>query len=326
MSALSAVLVVVAVACLLIMALLLSVANRSLREMRASIFPIVREEGAVRVQRARVGATLAAVIAATAAVAFVVTEGSPLPGLRVRLPELPALLPELPPLAHLPPTATPTPEPTTTPTPTLTPPPTATPTDTATAAATEVSPPTATATPLPASTPTLTATPEAVSLAPTTRLATPTLAVTPTPSPTPSVPPEATPTASSPGTPSPTPVPLPTDARLGPLTFSTELDADANPLNPGRVFSNTVSRIYAVFPFEGMRKGLLWTRVWYFNGQEFARDEEFWPWGTRARSYVFIKPVGAGEYRLDLLVNNQLLASGNFTVLGPTAIGGPQTP
>jgi hypothetical protein len=68
MSALSAVLVVVAVACLLIMALLLSVANRSLREMRASIFPIVREEGAVRVQRARLGATLAAVIAATAAV------------------------------------------------------------------------------------------------------------------------------------------------------------------------------------------------------------------------------------------------------------------
>ena len=319
MSALSAVLVVVAVACLLMMALLLNVANRSLREMRASIFPIVREEGAVRVQRARIGATLAAVSAATAAVAFFVTEGSPLPGLRVRLPELPALLPELPQVAQLPPRATPTLEPTTIPTPALTPEPTARPTNTATAAVTEVSAPTATAIPLPTFTTTETATP-------TPQLATPTLAVTPTLSPTPSAQPTATPTGSGSASPSPTPVPLPTDARLGPLTFSTELDADANPLNPSRVFSNTVARVYAVFPFEGMRKGLLWTRVWYFNGQEFARDEEFWPWGARARSYVFIKPVGAGEYRLDLLVNNQLLASGKFTVLGPTAIGGPQTP
>ena len=326
MSALSAVLVVVAVACLLIMALLLSVANRSLREMRASIFPIVREEGAVRVQRARIGATLAAVIAATAAVAFFVAEGSPVAGLQVRLPELPALLPELPQLAQLPPTATPTLEPTTTPTPTLTPEPTATPTDTATARATEVSAPTVTTTPLPTFTPAAAATPEAGSVALTPPLATPTLAVTPTLSPTPSAQPTATPPGSASATPSPTPVPLPPDVRLGPLTFSTELDADANPLNPSRVFSNTVKRVYAVFPFEGMRKGLLWTRVWYFNGQEFARDEEFWSWGARARSYVFIKPVGAGEYRLDLLVNNQLLTSGKFTVLGPTAIGGPQTP
>lgn len=316
MSALSAVLVIVAVACLLMMALLLSVANRSLREMRASIFPIVREEGAVRVRRARGGATIAAVIAAGAAIAFFASEGSPLPGLQVRLPQLPALLPELPQLAQRPPTATPTAEPTPTPTLTLTPQPTATPTDTPTPGVI------ATDAPLP----TATATPEAVSVAPTPLPATPTLAATPTFLPTATAEPSATPTGSAAATPTPTPVPLPTNARLGPLTFATELGADAKPLNPTRVFSNTVARVYAVFPFEGMRKGLLWTRVWYFNGQEFARDEEFWQWGERDYSYVFIKPVGAGEYRLDLLVNNQLLTSGKFTVLGPAAIGGPQTP
>lgn len=320
MSALSAVLVIVAVACLLIMALLLSAAGRSRRDIRSSIFPIVREEGAARVQRARIGATIAAVIAAMAAVAFFVTDGAPMPPLQVSLPALPQLLPEVPELPQLvqaPASPTPMPEPTVTPLPSPPPEPTATSTALPTAT---VSTPEATATAMP--TPTRAATSTRAG----TPAQTPTLAVASAPSPTASTEPTGTPPVSASPTARPSPVPLPTDARLGPLTFSLELDSDANPVNPTRVFSNTAARIYAVFPFEGMRKGLLWTRVWYFNNMEFARDEDAWQWGERARSYVFIKPVGAGEYRLDLLVNDRLLTSGKFTVIGPTAIGGPQTP
>jgi hypothetical protein len=114
--------------------------------------------------------------------------------------------------------------------------------------------------------------------------------------------------------------------KLGPLTFAQEVDPDRNAVNPTLTFSNTVNRVYAVFPFAGMRKGLLWTQVWYFNGMEFAREDQAWEWGVQDRSFVFMKPVGAGEYRLDLLVNNQLQTSGKFTVLGPTAIGGPTNP
>jgi hypothetical protein len=98
------------------------------------------------------------------------------------------------------------------------------------------------------------------------------------------------------------------------------------PISPTQVFSNTVRRIYAVFPFQGMRKGVPWTQVWYYNGMEFLREEGVWEWGSQDRSYVFIKPVGAGTYRLELYVSTQLLASGEFTVLGPAAIGGPYNP
>lgn len=98
------------------------------------------------------------------------------------------------------------------------------------------------------------------------------------------------------------------------------------PVSPSSVFTETVTRVYAVFPFSGMQKGFSWTQVWSINGEEFARERADWQWGEQDHSYIFVKPVGAGEYRLDLYVSSQLLASGKFTVLGPTAIGGPLSP
>jgi hypothetical protein len=75
-----------------------------------------------------------------------------------------------------------------------------------------------------------------------------------------------------------------------------------------------------------MRNGLAWTQVWYFNDAEFSRGVETWEWGDSDRSYVFTKPVGAGDYRLELYVNDDLVAEGEFTITGPVAVGGPETP
>jgi hypothetical protein len=121
-------------------------------------------------------------------------------------------------------------------------------------------------------------------------------------------------------------MPAPAGAQLGPISFALAVDDRRLAVNPGQVFSDTVNRVYAVFPFSGMRKGLTWTQVWFINGAEFAREQSAWQWGSQSYSYIFVKPVGAGEYRLDLYVNDQLLTSGKFTLLGPTAIGGPTTP
>jgi hypothetical protein len=74
-----------------------------------------------------------------------------------------------------------------------------------------------------------------------------------------------------------------------------------------------------------MRNGLDWTQVWYFNDIEFSRGEDSWEWGSTDRSYIFTKLVGPGDYRLELYVNDDLLTSGEFTVRGPVAIGGPET-
>jgi hypothetical protein len=112
---------------------------------------------------------------------------------------------------------------------------------------------------------------------------------------------------------------------MGPIAFTAEINDRREPINSTTVFSDTVSRVYAAFPYNGMRNGLTWTHVWYFNDAEFSRGEETWKWGSADRSYVFTKLVGSGEYRLELLVNDELVASGAFTVSGPAAIGGPTT-
>ena len=129
---------------------------------------------------------------------------------------------------------------------------------------------------------------------------------------------------------SPAPVetlpPAPADAKLGPIVFAAGISDDRRPINPGTVFDNKNQRVYAVFPFSGMQAELIWTQVWYFNDIEFLRTQSPWPYGQAAESYVFVKLVGAGSYRLDLLVNNDLEASGQFAVQGPAAIGGPEQP
>ncbi len=81
MSYLSTVLVILASLNLLAMVVFLVVATRSAREVRATIFPIVREEGTMRMWRARAAATVAGVVAALMAGAFVLSE-------RVNVPSL----------------------------------------------------------------------------------------------------------------------------------------------------------------------------------------------------------------------------------------------
>src|SRR5690606_27996493 len=103
----------------------------------------------------------------------------------------------------------------------------------------------------------------------------------------------------------------------------TQVTEEYEPVNPTHVFSETVSRVYATFPYNGMRDGLNWRQVWYFNDVEYNRGEETWKWGSAARSYVFTRVVGAGKYRLELYVNDDLLSSNEFLVEGPLAIGGP---
>jgi hypothetical protein len=297
MSLLSWLLVTLAGFSLAMMVVSLTIANRSSREARATIFPIVREEETIRARRARITASLMGVIAAIMAGAFFLSGQIPSPTV---LPQ-PATAGVVAAVESL---AVETPVPTETPVPPVAEPqireeatpsagqtlPTAQPT------ASETLPPTRTVTPLPPS-------------------STSTLAPTST----------ATPVPPSP-TPAGTPVPAPVSAQMGPIAFATQITSRREPISPTTVFSDTIDRVYAAFPYSGMRKGVDWTQVWYFNGIEFVRGQETWAWGGTDRSYVFTQLVGAGDYRLELYVNDELLASGEFTVQGPVAVGGPEGP
>jgi len=302
MSLLSWLLVTLAGLSLAAMVVSITIANRSAREARSTIFPIVREEETVRARRARIVSSVTGVVAAIMAGAFFLSGQLSslsipgpqlLPGIAandkspVEEQENPVVRSETP----LPPTQEqPTPAPSQVAMATVWP----------SAAATLSE--TVTSTPVP---PTLTPVP---------------------PSPSPTVAPSE---SRTPIPPSPTkissPIPAPGGAQMGPIAFSTEINDRREPISPTTVFSETVNRVYAAFPYSGMQDGLTWTQIWYFNDVEFSRGEEPWGWGNADRSYVFTKPVGAGGYRLELYVNDDLVASGAFTIRGPVAIGGPAT-
>jgi hypothetical protein len=305
MSLLSWLLVILAGLSLAAMVVSITIASRSAREARSTIFPIVREEETVRARRARIATSVTGVIAAIMAGAFFLS--GQLPSLSVPVPQLPTRAVAI--------VKTPVAEEETSTGPTATSlPPTENkqaPTQSQVATATSQPPAEATS-PLPQATPTIVP----PSLTPT--AAVPNSTLTPSATST-SVP--ASPTAIA----SPVPVPAPASVQMGPIAFATEIGDGREPISPTTVFSESVGRVYAAFPYDGMRNGLTWTHIWYFNGVEFSRGEEPWKWGNADRSYVFIKLVGSGEYRLELLVNDDLVASGAFMVRGPAAIGGPAT-
>lgn len=306
MSLLSWLLVTLAGLSLAVMVVSLTIARRSSREARATIFPIVREEETVRARRARIAASLTGVIAVIMAGGFFVSGtfpaliGAPQQATTEAVAAVESLAKETATLDE-----TPLPQPTEI----------SLPLPTESSADDEITP---TAEQEPPATQSL--------------VTSNTLPSTNTPT---SMPPTSTPsvTASSTLTPMPpsptpagTPVPAPNSAQLGPITFATQITSRREPISPTTVFADTADRVYAIFPYSGMPKGIDWTQVWYYNGVEFIRGRESWEWGSADQSYVFTQLVGAGDYRLELYVNDELMTSGEFTVQGPAAVGGPENP
>jgi len=321
MSLLSTLLVTLAGLSLATMFVSWLVANRSAREARITIFPIVREEETTRARRARIMSSLTGVVAAIMAGAFflsgqvaaptaapqMVAQATPLPQ-PVPASVTPRAQPPVgdaqPPLATKVPVAAP-------PAPTPTAPPANTPVAVSPAPSAQPTLETATVPPATAS---LTSTETISDTAPS--APPPSSPISPVES---AQPPIGTPTAS-------VKTPVPPGTQIGPIAFSTQVTSRRQPISPTTVFSDTVGRIYAVFPYRGMRDGMTWSQVWYFNGVEFNRGQDTWNWGATDLSYVFTKVVGVETYRLELYVNNTLLSSGEFAVQGPAAIGGPENP
>ena len=83
MSLVSWLLVILAGLSLAAMVVSITIANRSAREARSTIFPIVREEETVRARRARIATSVTGVIAAIMAGAFFLSGQVPSPNIPV---------------------------------------------------------------------------------------------------------------------------------------------------------------------------------------------------------------------------------------------------
>ncbi len=108
--------------------------------------------------------------------------------------------------------------------------------------------------------------------------------------------------------------PLPANLSMGPISFALKVSDRREAIDPAEKFNTLPERIYAVFPYSGMRNGLPFSVIWYYQDVELIRNDYTWEWGTTDRSFAFIKPVGLGTYRVELRVADTTVAENSFEI------------
>jgi len=106
----------------------------------------------------------------------------------------------------------------------------------------------------------------------------------------------------------------PGNVSIGPIAFATDITDHREAVDPADIFDPRTEKIYAIFPYEGMKNGLRLSVIWYYQEKEFLRDEYQWRWGSKDRSYAFVRPPGSGNYKVEIKIGPETLATGEFTV------------
>jgi hypothetical protein len=101
---------------------------------------------------------------------------------------------------------------------------------------------------------------------------------------------------------------------MGPIQFAANITPNIEVIDPSSRFSQGTRSVYAVYPYSGMIDGVNFMAVWYQNGTELWRDEQVWRWGAKAQFYSFLNPPGEGLYKLELYVNDTVVATGLFEI------------
>jgi len=123
--------------------------------------------------------------------------------------------------------------------------------------------------------------------------------------------------------PSPTPMEAPPTrgpTEFDPIIFAQGLNAEIDPIMPSMTFRAGTTEVYAVWACRGMYQGLEMPSIWYHNGQEYVRSNQYWEkTSERGRWWLHLYrasglPLPSGNYGLELYVGGQLLQSGTFTI------------
>lgn len=180
-------------------------------------------------------------------------------------------------------------------------------------------PPTVTITPTASVTPVRTITPTPTITLTATVTDTPLVTDTATVTPTPSLPLAVLALFQSAVTPNPNSV-------FSPLTFSTKIDADLQPVDPNTVFDNPITEIYATYSYDQMVPGAQWTALWLRDGQQIFVETHPFAGGTGGYDEAHCSdPAGGwqpGTYEVQIFVGQELKANERFLVQGnlPTAL------
>jgi hypothetical protein len=161
-------------------------------------------------------------------------------------------------------------------------------------------------------TPTITFTPSHT-LTPTITL-TPSKTLTFTPSPTPFLPEEIERQFTSTVPPDP-------GLRVTRLAFAESYTPDRLPIDPQTSFANPIQKIYALYSYEHVNKGVQWTTVWYRDGTII--DYQSAPWNEDSQSGNGVAALSVypgflpfGTYDLEIFAGTEWKASGRFYITG----------
>lgn len=115
------------------------------------------------------------------------------------------------------------------------------------------------------------------------------------------------------------------NAIFSPLTFSTKIDNNLQPIDPQTVFDNPITEIFATYSYDQMMPGAQWTAVWLRDGKQVCLETHPFAGGTGGYDEAHCAdPIGGwqpGTYEMQIFVGEDWKVLGRFLVQGnpPTA-------
>jgi hypothetical protein len=115
-------------------------------------------------------------------------------------------------------------------------------------------------------------------------------------------------------------------AIFSPLTFSTKIDSDLQPIDPQTVFDNPIAEIFATYSYDQMVPGAQWTAVWLRDNKQVCLETHPFAGGTGGYDEAHCTdPIGGwqpGTYEVRIFVGEDWKVVGRFLVQGepPTAL------
>jgi hypothetical protein len=117
-------------------------------------------------------------------------------------------------------------------------------------------------------------------------------------------------------------VPPPADAHFEFWTLAESVDADNQPVNPSTQFPAGTERVYLFFEYDGLLPNVLWTTVWYENGELLSGGTSLWdsekPAGQWHTFLEFPGGYPVGEYEVQVWLGERLQIRALFSIVNGT--------
>ena len=108
------------------------------------------------------------------------------------------------------------------------------------------------------------------------------------------------------------------NAQFGSITFAPDVSDSGDPIEPDFSFEAGLTEIHALFEYSDLNSNVVWTQVWYHDGQEILSTSQ--PWLAEATGvYDYVvdaggEPIPAGQWALEFYIGDELLTAGSFMI------------